>query len=243
MDSEKLVTPEYIETLRKSLIYAMSSDNQIEESERVKIFDVFLEMTGTSLGHEEYEKEMEDFTNWSKDFLDIIGDLSKGLNYNQKEGILKANIYVIIADGKIDDAEKHYFSHLASALDFPSDTLKDMISELLLGSSLECPKCYGKLRIYRSKENAKLCKCIKCSGVWLNKSELEAIVKNKEDLEKFNKVGLMYCEGSKLRCPKCKQTCMEVGRFPGTNIVIDKCMKCHGLYFDQGELKNLLNHS
>jgi hypothetical protein len=44
------------------------------------------------------------------------------------------------------------------------------------GSDLHCPKCAGLLETYSFQEII-LDRCSKCSGIWLDKGELEAIIR------------------------------------------------------------------
>ncbi len=44
------------------------------------------------------------------------------------------------------------------------------------------------------------------------------------------------------RCPICKKK-MDKVEFENTSIILDKCVNHHGLWFDSGELKSILQTS
>lgn len=85
--------------------------------------------------------------------------------------------------------------------------------------------------------------CPTCAGIWLDAGELELLLNNSGKAEKlinsFKKPGVTT--EIKRKCPICMK---KMGKtIVGTSkpeLLIDKCSKGHGLWFDKDELKNVL---
>ena len=54
--------------------------------------------------------------------------------------------------------------------------LKEQLQKLDKPSELHCPKCSGLMETYAFHEII-LDRCLKCGGIWLDKGELEAIIR------------------------------------------------------------------
>ncbi len=85
--------------------------------------------------------------------------------------------------------------------------------------------------------------CVQCGGIWLDAGELESLLddpqKTKHLLGSFREVPL----GSDpvRRCPICdkKMARVAVGSSKPA-LLIDKCRRSDGLWFDRGELPDIL---
>jgi len=106
---------------------------------------------------------------------------------------------------------------------------------------MNCPACKSSMIICELNQ-VEIDYCLTCKGIWLDSGELELIFSdgNGKNTEQYfiHKSG--YTE-DKRRCPVCKKK-MEKVEFEKSGIVLDKCYS-HGLWFDSGELKALLNTS
>jgi len=86
--------------------------------------------------------------------------------------------------------------------------------------------------------------CPDCGGIWLDAGELELLLgepeKAKQLLNSF-KVDSSSTETLR-RCPICykKMQKIIVG-FSKPTLLIDRCRKNHGLWFDKGELNNIID--
>ncbi len=86
--------------------------------------------------------------------------------------------------------------------------------------------------------------CSNCHGVWFDAGELELFLKslNLDTAELFKNVIARgnKSAGAKRKCPICGQTMkvINIGQMP--EIVVDSCQRGHGLWFDGGELAQLL---
>ena len=85
--------------------------------------------------------------------------------------------------------------------------------------------------------------CLSCSGVWLDAGELETLL---------TMGGLPHgplsdtlkraADGRRTRrlCPRCPRRLREVKLGPSQNLTLDRCRQGHGLWFDAGEVENLV---
>ncbi|HEX20612.1 MAG TPA: hypothetical protein ENG78_07330 [Acidiferrobacteraceae bacterium] len=115
---------------------------------------------------------------------------------------------------------------------------------------MHCPIDNNELEKQTYEADIEIDVCPRCAGVWLDKGELEAIeetIENDyiEELEKFpDYVGSAYTmalqkKAAEITCPDCNTT-MERKEYAYTSqIMIDKCPKCHGIWLDKGELQAL----
>ncbi len=88
--------------------------------------------------------------------------------------------------------------------------------------------------------------CTDCGGIWLDRGELEMLL---GDLQRAQ--GLIdsfelcqTCSEKPRRCPICnkKMNKIVVGKsLP--ELLIDRCRKNHGLWFDKGELQDIFDRA
>ncbi len=115
---------------------------------------------------------------------------------------------------------------------------------------MKCPRDGSKLVPRYHETNIEIDLCRKCHGMWLDKGELEAIQETIEhdyskDLNKISDdVGNAYemarqKHESPVLCPKCdeKMDPHEYGYC--SQIIVDVCPSCEGVWLDQGELQAL----
>jgi len=101
---------------------------------------------------------------------------------------------------------------------------------------MKCPKCHADAPSFATKEGVEMNFCRGCKGLWFDKGEAE-----------------LYCEalyeGSKLEariksgkptafpCPHCKgEILVEFKWMDKERLLVDGCMKCHGVFLDAKEL-------
>jgi Zn-finger nucleic acid-binding protein len=88
--------------------------------------------------------------------------------------------------------------------------------------------------------------CPGCQGVWLDSGELELIGTRAGALEGEllaaldRQRGGSPTGGEKRPCPLCGKQMDEVHTDTTPPIVVDRCPREHGLWFDQGELQSLV---
>jgi uncharacterized protein len=110
-----------------------------------------------------------------------------------------------------------------------------------------CPVC-KKPMIVVEYHNIALDYCTDCKGVWFDSGELELLLESQslEEPKAFFENILNSEEAisseKKRRCPICgrKMRKTAIGAQPG--LLIDICPDKHGLWFDGGEVTQLIKH-
>jgi uncharacterized protein len=102
---------------------------------------------------------------------------------------------------------------------------------------MNCPKC-RKPMVVLELDQVEIDYCTACKGVWLDSGELEILLGDTHHHPKL--LPDTQSSEKKVRCPKCarKMNKIRIGQPDG--ILIDSCTENHGLWFDGGELEELL---
>ena len=109
-----------------------------------------------------------------------------------------------------------------------------------------CPACKNPMMVMEYNK-IELDYCNSCNGVWFDNVELDLLMKSldlAEDtllLQKMMSCPEIQLEGKKRRCPICGKNMKLVNVGEGQDLVVDVCYNGHGLWFDGGELPQLLN--
>jgi Zn-finger nucleic acid-binding protein len=115
---------------------------------------------------------------------------------------------------------------------------------------MKCPIDQIELEKKNYESLVEIDECPKCSGIWLDQGELEKIQDIQEndyseDLKKVpNYVTAAYEQARQqnaadITCPNCKVEMFKKEASMASQIVIDKCPKCFGVWLNKGELKAL----
>jgi len=100
---------------------------------------------------------------------------------------------------------------------------------------LMCPKCQGRLHEEALKSSGvRVDSCPSCRGMWFERDELathSAAVEGR--LVPSADAGI-----SGRRCPACGVP-MTKFKYSGTEVEVDLCEECRGVWLDLGELKRL----
>jgi len=115
---------------------------------------------------------------------------------------------------------------------------------------MKCPEDGAELQVVNYEGDIMVQQCKICDGTWLGKDELEAIQKAREidysdELEVMNDLGynayLLEAQktGREITCPSCgtEMDSREYARC--SQVMIDSCPACHGIWLDSGELSAL----
>jgi Zn-finger nucleic acid-binding protein len=110
---------------------------------------------------------------------------------------------------------------------------------------MKCPTC-SNLMIVVEHNEIELDYCTNCQGVWFDSEELELLLESMslESLNLFLNNIINFPEAKSLekkrRCPICNQKMKKttIGQQP--EILIDVCQQGHGLWFDSGEVGQLI---
>ena len=100
-----------------------------------------------------------------------------------------------------------------------------------------CPVCKNPL-VVLELDQIEIDHCLNCGGIWLDAGELELLLETEE--ERARLLSILIEDNSvkenRVHCPICNKKMNKV--FVGENkkILLDKCKKNHGLWFDKDEL-------
>jgi len=107
-----------------------------------------------------------------------------------------------------------------------------------------CPKCQQDMIVVEHQQ-IELDYCPVCEGVWFDAGELELFLETaalaSPELEIENIIGLpeIKAGAGKRKCPICRQSMKEVS-IGMPSIDIDVCRRGDGLWFDGGEVNQLI---
>jgi len=108
---------------------------------------------------------------------------------------------------------------------------------------MDCPVCKNAM-ITLELADIEIDHCVGCGGIWLDKGELELLLANPDEaknlLSSFE--AAPSCQENLRKCPICSRKMLKalVGN-SGRPVLIDKCSKGDGLWFDKGELQNIFD--
>jgi Zn-finger nucleic acid-binding protein len=84
--------------------------------------------------------------------------------------------------------------------------------------------------------------CERCRGIWLDEDELETLLRGDTHdpfLHLLEQTGAPST-AARCLCPRCDA---KLNEFQVNHLVLDRCPRGHGLWFDAGELRQLLAQS
>ena len=104
-----------------------------------------------------------------------------------------------------------------------------------------CPACREEMIVVEYNK-IELDVCVQCNGVWFDAEELSLLL---ETLDlRVDELGHTPPEKTAERarkCPCCRKRMDKVMIGPGQGVMIDRCTRGHGLWFDGGELDGIVN--
>jgi len=108
---------------------------------------------------------------------------------------------------------------------------------------MDCPACRNPM-ITLELADVEIDHCLDCGGIWLDAGELELLMnapqKAKALLASFQEDP--SCAEKPRKCPICDKKMAKIVVGPAEPaLLIDKCRRDHGLWFDRGELKDILD--
>jgi len=106
---------------------------------------------------------------------------------------------------------------------------------------MNCPVCKEPMLVLEL-DKIEIDHCINCGGIWLDNGELELLLETKEERNRLKDL-FKEAESVKERsysCPICGKRMNKVFVGEERKVIIDKCKKNHGLWFDQGELQKVV---
>ncbi|MDD4052428.1 MAG: zf-TFIIB domain-containing protein [candidate division Zixibacteria bacterium] len=84
--------------------------------------------------------------------------------------------------------------------------------------------------------------CLSCHGIWLDAGELEALLDNSGEAARLLQATAALAKGEpgRRRCPICRKRMLAANTPAPTPVEIDYCSRNHGLWFDRGELEEVV---
>jgi len=77
--------------------------------------------------------------------------------------------------------------------------------------------------------------CTTCNGIWLDRGELAKSSQSTSDIPP----GQLTTTATAYPCPRCGSNLSEQPYLTNSNLVIDACNQCKGVYLDKGELEKI----
>lgn len=107
---------------------------------------------------------------------------------------------------------------------------------------MDCPTCRNAM-ITLELAKVEIDHCVECGGIWLDAGELELLMDNSQKaaslLESFQEAPSQAEKPRK--CPICDKKMAKIVVGAGSPILLlDKCRRGDGLWFDSGELQDVL---
>lgn len=107
---------------------------------------------------------------------------------------------------------------------------------------MDCPVCKSPMIVFELDE-VETDYCTECKGIWLDAGELEILL---EDADLTRQLLASFApantDETHRPCPICRKAMQKVliGHKEKA-VLIDRCAKEHGLWFDRGELVDVLS--
>lgn len=105
---------------------------------------------------------------------------------------------------------------------------------------MNCPSCKETLVILELHE-IEIDFCTNCKGIWLDAGELELMLDDESEKAKLLQSLEIVDEFNekRIKCPICSKK-MEKVRHKDVDTIADKCIRNHGIWFDEGELEEVI---
>lgn len=106
---------------------------------------------------------------------------------------------------------------------------------------MDCPHCKEPMIVVELNE-VEIDYCHECNGIWLDAGELELLMENSEEkkkmLDSFKPAS--HTGEKKYKCPRCRKRMEKVNVGIEEHVLLDRCKRGHGLWFDKGELPKII---
>ncbi|MHC4864323.1 MAG: TFIIB-type zinc ribbon-containing protein [Planctomycetota bacterium] len=107
---------------------------------------------------------------------------------------------------------------------------------------MDCPVCKNAM-ITIELADVEIDYCTDCGGIWLDAGELEMLLGQPESADKLldSFQADRQSTEEKRKCPICRRKMHKIVVGAGQpKLLIDKCRRGDGLWFDKGELQDIL---
>ena len=107
-----------------------------------------------------------------------------------------------------------------------------------------CPVCNVPI-VVLELDQVEIDYCANCGGIWLDSGELELLLESKTEREKLMASFKEDTTSKEKRysCPICGKRMRKVLVGENEQVLVDKCSKDHGIWFDKGELNSIIENA
>jgi Zn-finger nucleic acid-binding protein len=107
---------------------------------------------------------------------------------------------------------------------------------------LRCPVCDDPM-IVLELEQIEIDHCLSCRGIWLDGGELELLLEGADNASRLMStlVENKTSKEKKIKCPICYKKLIKTTVGTDKPVYLDVCPKKDGLWFDRGELVEVVN--
>ena len=108
---------------------------------------------------------------------------------------------------------------------------------------MDCPVCKESAMVTLELNEVEIDYCMQCEGIWLDAGELEMLLGEQEKAQELiNSFRVDSDNPEDLRkCPICYKKMQKIViDSDGPKLLIDRCGKGDGLWFDKGELHDIV---
>ena len=116
---------------------------------------------------------------------------------------------------------------------------------------MQCPRCKGSLRAEKH-EYVEFDICMYCRGIWVSGEQFRALaVKVATEGQVESSIKLTFQARKVLRagednpvkiCPKCTLAMREFNYAYDSNVFLDQCEQCKGIWLDPNEIIDIAKH-
>ncbi|MCH6573995.1 MAG: zf-TFIIB domain-containing protein [Bacteroidetes bacterium] len=106
---------------------------------------------------------------------------------------------------------------------------------------MKCPVC-KEPTIVLELDEVEIDYCTSCGGIWLDAGELDLLIEDEKDRELLLSSFQKDAEHPEkpYKCPICRTKMDKVHVGENKDVLLDKCPDNDGLWFDKGELKDVI---
>ncbi|MDA1260730.1 MAG: zf-TFIIB domain-containing protein [Planctomycetota bacterium] len=103
---------------------------------------------------------------------------------------------------------------------------------------MDCPSC-GEPQIIVEADGVELDLCLQGHGLWFDAQEIGMLL-GADAAELERELRELPSQGRGRPCPRCSKPMELIGAPGGAGVMLDRCARGHGLWFDDGELEQIL---
>ncbi len=115
----------------RSMIAVSIADNKLDDRETETILKTYEQLTGNQITSEYVENGAQDMLKNKTDIISELSNIRHSLNKTVKSQIIKASLYVLVADGKINQSEESKLEDICHGLGISMSEYKNIKKQIL----------------------------------------------------------------------------------------------------------------